>query len=216
MQEEVGNLEGTPHLQFKIALKKKGRPMEHFETTKIHWEKSGVWKGFEYCLKADTHTGKRWYRGCVPPLELHVDEPYGWQKEVLEILERPIDNRKVFWFWSEKGNIGKSALVRFLVIKHKAFLVGNKAADMKSALATVAKEKKIEMPTLIMMDVPRTCSDYVSYQGIEEIKNGIFFSPKFESGMVCMNSPHFIVFANVEPKYEQLSADRWVVKHIEA
>uniref|UniRef100_UPI004049B2EE hypothetical protein n=7 Tax=Pseudomonadati TaxID=3379134 RepID=UPI004049B2EE len=60
-------------------------------------------------------------------------------------------------------------------------------------------------------DIPRSQLDYLSYTGIEEVKNGCFFSSKYESEMVLYNSPHIIVFANEEPTYHKLSSDRWNV-----
>ena len=46
---------------------------------------------------------------------------------------------------------------------------------------------------------------------MEAIKNGCFFSGKYESGMVRFNSPHILVFANEPPERTKLSQDRWCV-----
>lgn len=208
MQEEVGSVGSTPHLQLKIALEKKGRPTEHFTCKKIHWEKSRVWKGWQYCVKDDTNNGRRWGKGVEIPKPLIVDEMYGWQEDVLEIVDGEPDPRKIYWFWEPEGKFGKSALCRYLAIKKGALVVGGKATDMKAAIALMEKK-----PTICVMDVPRSV-EHISYTGIEEIKNGIFFSSKYESGMVKMNFPHFIVLANCEPEMHKLSADRWVVRNI--
>ena len=56
--------------------------------------------------------------------------------------------------------------------------------------------------------------DYLSYTGIEEVKNGCFFSQKYESAMVVMPYPTIIVFANEEPCYGKMSQDRWRVQQI--
>ncbi len=56
--------------------------------------------------------------------------------------------------------------------------------------------------------------DYVSYQALEEIKDGIFFSGKYEGGMKIFNSPHVICFANFSPAEHKLSGDRWVVEEV--
>lgn len=212
-QEEIG-AEGTKHLQFKVAFRTRVRPTEKFDfTKKIHWEKSKMWKGYEYCLKEDTRAGRQWVKGCVLPLVLQFKEPRGWQMQVMDIVNGPIDDRVVHWFWEPDGNVGKSSLCRYLVIKKGALLVGGKAVDMKSALASLMKNKQ-EMPSIVLMNVPRTV-EHISYTGIEEIKDATFFSPKYESGMVVMNPPHFIVFANREPEYDKLSADRWNVVRID-
>jgi hypothetical protein len=49
---------------------------------------------------------------------------------------------------------------------------------------------------------------------MENVKDGLFFSTKYESGMVRYNPPHVIVFANVPPDVTKMSADRWVIKEI--
>ena len=61
-----------------------------------------------------------------------------------------------------------------------------------------------------MFDVPRSSQQYISYTGIEEIKNGIFSSPKYESCMVAMPPPHVVVLCNIPPDYTDtdLSSDR--------
>jgi len=43
----------------------------------------------------------------------------------------------------------------------------------------------------------------------------MIYSSKYEGGYKLFNSPHVIVFANAEPKYEALSGDRWKVFNID-
>jgi hypothetical protein len=75
-------------------------------------------------------------------------------------------------------------------------------------------EKHGFAPTSVIIDIPRSRLDYVSYTAIEEIKNGCFFSTKYESDMVVFNSPHIICFANAYPETSQMSADRWKIYEI--
>jgi len=209
-QEEEGE-EGTPHLQGKIGLKEKGRPIEIFGSIskKIHWEKSSKWKGYEYCFKDETCVGKRYGKGVTVPAKLQVPELYGWQEDILDLVtECEPHPRQIYWIWSKDGSKGKSALARYLAIKHNALVVGGKHSDMKAAIALVDNK-----PTICILDIPR-CVDHISYQGIEEIKNGIFFSGKYESGMVKMNPPHFVVLANKRPETSKLSKDRWRIFRI--
>ena len=55
---------------------------------------------------------------------------------------------------------------------------------------------------------------YLSWCGIEEIKDMFFYSGKYEGGMVCGENPHVIIFANEEPPLEKMSNDRWRVIEI--
>jgi hypothetical protein len=125
--------------------------------------------------------------------------------------EHPLWGRKIFWFWEPKGNWGKSVLVTYMIDQMEAMEVSGKGADVLCGISSFI-EKNERCPPIVVYDVPRSTSEYVSYQSIEKIKDGKFFSGKYESGMVRYNKPHVIVFANCRPDLEKLSADRWVVK----
>ncbi len=66
----------------------------------------------------------------------------------------------------------------------------------------------------MVIDIPRANEGNVSYQAIEDLKNGALFSTKYESGMCVFNSPHVVVFANMAPDLNKLSADRWNIIHL--
>ena len=66
-----------------------------------------------------------------------------------------------------------------------------------------------------MCNVPRSTDEkYISWQGMEEIKDMLFYSGKYEGGMVNDRAPHFIMFANWEPETSLLSGDRWNIVRI--
>ena len=177
-QEETGE-NGTKHLQGVIKFNKNVRPMETIFIKSIHWEKCRSYEhSIGYCTKIETRTGGSFTNRSVPS-GLAYDEPYGWQLELMDIVNKSPDKRKIHWYWSADGNIGKTTLARYLVIKHNALYVNGRACDMKAAIA----DMKVK-PKLVVMGFPRTIdSDYISYSGLEEIKDGLFFSGKYESGM---------------------------------
>lgn len=80
---------------------------------------------------------------------------------------------------------------------------------MKYALSKI----KDEFPRILIFDFTRTKPAFFEmseiYSVIEEIKNGIYLSTKFESSMVVTPIPHVYVFSNELPPYKALSADRW-------
>ena len=212
---EVGE-SGTPHLQGYVTSDKTFRPMEKFShwNMKPHWEKCrGSRKAnIQYCRKE-----KNYYTNIDVDEELEeknliiVSEPYGWQNQVIDIIDEVPDNRTIHWFWEPNGNIGKSSLVKYLCHVHGAQVCAGKASDMKCQIASL----KDKPPKIVIFDVPRSNLDYISYTGIEEIKNGCFSSPKYESKMYIMNSPHVIVFANEPPIDRKLSKDRWHIVEID-
>ena len=146
----------------------------------------------------------------VKPLKcLQYEQLYDWQREIVELTETEPDNRTINWYWEGPGNVGKSEVVRYLVIHKGALLVSGKSADIKYQIAQCK-----QTPDLIIYDIPRTAQNYINWTALEEIKNGIFCSSKYESKMVVMNSPHIICFANFAPNQDVMSQDRWNVVKI--
>lgn len=212
-QEETGE-NGTPHLQGCIKFKNAKRFQEIKNVwPKWHLEKCKKWQAaIEYCTKKETRTGEIFTNiefedelEDTLPKELHQ-----WQQDILDLIKEKPNTRKIHWYYDHEGNIGKTTLAKHICIHNKrAIYVSGKATDIKYAIATMKLKPKI-----VIMDIPRSMEQYVSYQAIEEIKNGIFFSSKYESGQVLFNTPHFIIFANFHPDMTKLSSDRWVIKNV--
>lgn len=215
VQSEISN-SGTPHLQGFIQSKKQIRPSETFSIKEIHWEKCRSPKhAKEYCCKEETADNNIiWDK--TPPLKLC--KPYGWQLDIINIISTEPDDRTIHWYWEPSGKTGKSALTKYLCAKKNALAVSGKSNDCKYAIISY-KEEHQSWPNIVIFDVPRTNIDYINYEAIESIKNGCFFSGKYESKQVLMNSPHIIIFANSPPCKNKLSEDRWhiveITKHLD-
>lgn len=215
MQLEKGEKCGTIHLQGYIEMTSKGRPSSLMLPAAIHFESCrNVEAAILYCRKDETALGYSWENGFPKPIKTLMPEQfYEWQKDGMEMINNSND-REILWFWDEIGCVGKSAFCKYLCVHHKAIILGGKGVDMKHGVSEFVK-KNGDYPELIIMDIPRSCADYVSYGGIEEIKNGCFFSSKFDSGMVLGNCPTVVCFSNQPPEYEKMSRDRWTVKCID-
>lgn len=142
----------------------------------------------------------------MPPLPMTL-ELSRWQKEMQTILTGPVDPRAVYWLYEKEGNFGKSQYTEYLVRNHEALVLSGKGHDMKHA---------VEGQKVILFDLSRTQEDFISWQTVEEIKNGVFFSGKYDSGQKVFDRPHVVLFANFPPPYEKdgkatLSFDRWRV-----
>jgi hypothetical protein len=61
----------------------------------------------------------------------------------------------------------------------------------------------------MVLDIPRSYYDYVSYTAIEKILDGLIFSGKYESNMCRFNVPWVVCFANAMPNIGEVSLDRW-------
>lgn len=206
--KEIGE-EGTPHLQGYIEFKKKCRPLERITNKRIHWEKAKGNKlsNFEYCSK----DGDYCINGqTVKPLKL-ITDLYDWQQKIVDIAKEEPDDRIINWIHENKGNRGKSSLCKLLCAKYNAIILGGKGADMKYGIVKYI-EKHGTPPKIIIVDLPRSFNhNFICYPSLEDIKNGCFFSGKYEADMVLFNSPHIFIFSNEEPDYGQLSEDRWNV-----
>lgn len=220
LNQEIGEKEGTPHIQGALYLKN-ARTFDQMKNIfpKCHLQEARNWKNVKkYSSKSDTRKeGTKTIterKKIKDPLEGR--ELYPFQKEVLEILETPADDRTVHWFWEPEGCTGKTSLVKSICINNPedCIFLNGKAADMKCAIAKMMEDGPA--PRIVLLGLPRTAEDYTGslYQGLEEIKDGMFFSGKYESKMVLFDSPHVMVFANWEPCLEKLSADRWKVVEI--
>ena len=199
---------GTPHLQGYIEFKKKCRPLSLGLSKKIHFEKARGSKeeNEAYCSKEENVILKIGFDSELRVISILKD----WQKSVVDLVSEEPDDRSINWYYDYKGGIGKSALVKLLCYKYGAIVCSGKASDMKYMIVKY-KEKNGVYPNVVIFDIPRSLKDYVSYSGIEEIKNGCFASSKYECDMVLMNSPHILCFANEIPEFEKLSKDRWKV-----
>ena len=138
-----------------------------------------------------------------------------FQKEIVNITDEPVNRRDIYYFWEEKGNTGKTILAEYLHIFRGAIITGGKAEDMKHAI-TRWKEITGHTPVTIIIDVARSDAlNYDSCKAVEAIKNGLFFDGKYESAMShSFEKPHVVIFANVPPKREYFSLDRWKVAKI--
>ena len=208
-QEELSST-GTPHLQGHFEFSTKVRPLGHFSGTllegRCHWEKTRNRRAaIEYCSKVDTRNGKTYTKGFPRALfrkikVLKEDQLYDWQRKVVNICKKIPDDRTIHWYWDISGNIGKSALVKYLVVNMHALKVSGKGSDIKYMLANCELP-----PDIVIYDIPRTSKNYVNYTVMEEIKDEIFCSSKYESLMCQMPAPHIICFANFGPDYEAMS-----------
>ncbi len=215
--KETGDL-GTRHLQGYVEFKS-DRRFSTLSKLKCHWEKARQTKqvNVDYCAKENDY----YAYNCHPteklddPLEFVVK--YQWQQDAEEMcLKRAIPHsREIYFFVGREGGEGKTSWAKSMCIRfhesHGCLYVCGPAKDMKYAIAAMMKEGK-RAPKIVILGLPRAQNpEAVSYSGLEQIKDGIFFSTKYESSMVMYNTPHVIVLSNAEPTYEKLSKDRFKV-----
>lgn len=218
-QAERGDDTNRLHFDFCLKLKKKLR-----KTALIKLFKNNVGDEYEaflktcdkgrldYSHKVKTRVAGPWANFRLPRelVKVQYDELRPWQKKLADQFEDfcPRFDRTINWYVDEVGNFGKTVMTKFFVDNRHVLVTNGKATDTYNQLFKFI-ETHGDGPDLVIFDVPRCNAEYVSYQAIEKLKDGVVYSGKYEGGMCRFNTPHVIVFANTYPNSEQLSADRW-------
>jgi len=133
---------------------------------------------------------------------IKLDNPRPWQAEAIELLEDDPHPRTIFWIYDEEGNSGKSYFVRYYVTNFPEqvfFNNGGKTSDIAYAY---------NGQKFVFFDYAREKQDSVNYQVMEQLKNGMMFSSKYNSVSKVFPVPHVMVMANFKPDNTKFSRDR--------
>lgn len=144
---------------------------------------------------------------CQPKPQVDFSQPRPWQLEVQRLVESEPDSRSVNWYVDPVGGQDKTFMSKWLIQQHNAFYcTGGKHQDILHAYNN---------QPVIIFDFTRDKADMVCYNVIEMLKNGVFFSGKYNSCTKArVGEAHVIVFSNFEPDQSKLSADRWRIKYL--
>ncbi len=206
---------GTTHLQGVMSF----GSVKFWSTlrnhAKIYWKPCrNLRKCVAYCQKVESRVGQIYWKGYKPkdkgprdPLE--GVSLYEWQDKILDMVRGVADDRSIHWFWSNSGNIGKTALAKHMCLKYGAIMVGGKCSDAYYFISD--RVKKGHPPDIVLFNLVRSKGNDIDYEGLEGVKDGIFFCGKYESCQVVYDPPWVIVFANQPPDLSKLSDDRWKV-----
>nr|ARI50281.1 master replication initiator protein [Sophora yellow stunt virus] len=124
-----------------------------------------------------------------------------WMDEVDSLLETR-DNRRIIWVYGPQGGEGKTSYAKHLVKTRNAFYTtGGKTADIAFAW---------DHQELVVFDFPRSFEEYVNYGVIEQLKNGIIQSGKYQSVIKYAEYVEVIVLSNFTPRSGMFSEDRIV------
>lgn len=219
--KEIGE-SNTPHLQGCIKFKHQ----HTFDSLKnkfpkCHWEKTKNSNAMEnYCKKQGNYITniKKSLREIY---DEHLSILYNkidwkeWQLDVLNIINFvPTNYRTIYWFWEPYGNIGKTFLCRYIEWKYNTIIVNGKQNDVFNGIKTYLDTKQ-EYPTIVLIDIPRTNENYVCYSTMEKIKDGLFYSGKYDGGVCRLLPLHLLAFANFPPEDNKMSKDRWIIKMLD-
>jgi hypothetical protein len=135
-----------------------------------------------------------------------LEEMYAWQAGVVDIVNGTPDQRKIHWYWSEEGGMGKTSMALYLDSFHDTFYcTGGSMRDLACAW---------QQQRIIIFDMTKSSVlDDDFYSNLEQFKNGAVFSSKYNSGMKRSVRPHVIVFANTAPDATKMT-DRFITTEL--
>jgi len=158
-------------------------------------------------------------KGFKEHFEMHRPKPvfdliarYGalleWQAELMRIIDAGANDRAVHWIYSNDGGVGKSDM-----LKH---LVGTKGFEpfQNGTTTNVAHAWK---GGDAVFDYSRDQEGAINYSILENMKNKLVFSPKYESATKMsegLKDVFVVCFSNTPPDISKLSSDRWNVYEI--
>lgn len=144
------------------------------------------------------------------PIQLEFgNELRQWQSELLRKLEEEPDDRTVMFLLDYEGNKGKTWFIRYYLSNHTdAQLLGvGKVTDIAHM---VDSEKRV-----YFFNVPRGMMQYFQYTIIEQLKDRMVVSPKYNSQIKFLRSKvHVVVMCNEDPDLDKMSADRFNIINI--
>lgn len=151
---------------------------------------------------------QRYHRSTLQPPDISLRT---WQQELVRTLGTAPHPRQIMWYWDPVGNTGKTTFSKWLLLsplfsKKVQVFQGGKRADVAFAYDVWTE--------VVIFDFTRDSLEYISYDTLECIKNGMFFGPKYQSALKVFEPPHVLVFANQEPDRSKLSQDRWDIHQI--
>ena len=137
-------------------FKTKRRPLSVFELKSMRYFKAKGSKNdnIDYCTK-DSNLCNDLCINYKPKREITfpwADNMKKWQKQILTILKNPPDDRSIYWFWSNAGNIGKTQFCKYLTVHHDAICLSGKGADVRNG---IVEYKKIndDFPEIVLFPI---------------------------------------------------------------
>jgi len=218
---EIGE-SGTPHLQGYMVLFEKRRLSEIKKLDdffyKMHLEnrKGTEEEAIRYCVKDGNYRHsenlpQHFFRPKIVR-KMKILSPadyYPWQRRLEAVItSSEVDERSIYWIFEETGNTGKSAFTKSICFHYAGTLLINKGK--RDDIMNAAFNVEGALNTVIM-DIPRTNGNSVSYDTLESLKNGVIINNKYETGQKLIASPVIIVLANMMPVVFGLSLDRWKI-----
>ena len=144
----------------------------------------------------------------APVPNLRDGTPRQWQQSLADELDGNADDRSIKFYVDPDGGNGKSWFQGWYFSKNpdrvQVLSVG-KRDDMAHAIDATK--------SVFFINVPRGGMQLLQYTILEQLKDRLVFSPKYNSKTkVLYNVPHVVVFCNEHPVMGSMTHDRYVIR----
>lgn len=141
----------------------------------------------------------------APPVRLQEGEIRDWQIDLNNVLTGEGNDRVVMFYVDVDGGKGKSYFQRWFMTNNptKAQLLAPGKRDDIAHAIDVSK-------TVFLFNIPRGSMEFLQYAVLEQLKDRVIFSPKYESQTkMILEKTHVVVFCNEHPDMTKMSRDRY-------
>ena len=143
----------------------------------------------------------------APPPALRIGQTREWQQDLANTLEEDADDRTVTFVVDQEGGKGKSWFQQWYITKNPDTCQVLGIGKRDNMAYAVDETKKV-----FLLNVPRGDMQYLQYSVLEQLKDRMVFSTKYQTRMkILRQAPHVVVFCNEYPDMEKMSADRYVI-----
>ena len=177
------------------------------------WSFDTLQEALSSCVKrpSDAH-GIKTIFDAKPKNPININIPsFSWQKDLMTRLESPADNRSIIWYYDPIGNTGKSYLCKYLVNYFPEHYYVARQVGNSYHFSTVISNALSSRWTghCLFLDIPRSTDITSIYSSIEEVKDGVITSLKYNGATTIFDNSHVVILSNFLPDTEKMSADRW-------
>jgi len=145
-----------------------------------------------------------------PEVELELGTLKPWQSDLETILVGDSDDRTVMFFVDPEGGAGKTFFQRWMMTKYP-----NQCQVLSSGRRDDIAHAINENCRCFMFNIPRGGMEYLQYGILEQLKDRMVFSPKYNSRTKLFRSMvHVVVFCNEEPDLNKMTTDRYFIHRL--
>jgi Putative viral replication protein len=147
----------------------------------------------------------------VPTMVLEEAPLNDWQQELERLVMAEADDRTVRFYVDVDGGKGKSFFCRHMLTTYPGLVQVLSVGKRDDLAHAIEKDKRI-----FLFNIPRGGIEMLQYGILEGLKDRMIFSPKYNSITKILNHHvHVVVFCNENPDMGKMSADRYLIKHLD-